>query len=405
MTNVAKSITHDEIIKATIEDEELQELIRRIRGVKTNAVKRKSQAYDAIFHELSVTNENVVLRQNNIVIPSSLRERVISIAHDGHQGKSKTKSLLRTKVWFPGLDKMVDDFIEKCQACEINQPKTYFEPLQMSKMPESPCCNVAIDFYGPTPSNTKLLVLYDEYSRYAIIEEISSERADVVIPILHKICMTIGIPATIKSDNGPPFTSQDFSKFCLQYGINHRLITPYWPRANGEVERFNKNIKKAIKNASATNTNWLKEVYNFLGSYLATPHCSTGIPPAQLILKFNNTTRLINLNNKREFEKSSIDQQAIQNDLQSKSKMEKYGNQHLEAKESQLKIGQHVLYEEPKRAFKGKHKTKRVVDTFVITQIKGTMITAKSINTNKIVTRNSSCFKPTKAGAYAKCEL
>ncbi len=46
------------------------------------------------------------MRQRVIVIPASLHDK--AIAHDGHQGISKTKKLLRTKVWFPRLKKFVE---------------------------------------------------------------------------------------------------------------------------------------------------------------------------------------------------------------------------------------------------------------------------------------------------------
>jgi hypothetical protein len=114
--SIPKSITHDEIIKATDEDEVLQELIRRVRGAKFNLIKRKSSMFDHVFHELSVTNENMVMRQHLIVIPSSLQSKIVDIAHVGHQGITKTKELLRTKVSFPRLDKLVEQKIDSCQA-------------------------------------------------------------------------------------------------------------------------------------------------------------------------------------------------------------------------------------------------------------------------------------------------
>ena len=53
---------------------------------------------------LPVRNEltfivHVILRGTRIVVPQSLRKRVVSLAHEGHQGVVKTKERLRTKVW------------------------------------------------------------------------------------------------------------------------------------------------------------------------------------------------------------------------------------------------------------------------------------------------------------------
>jgi len=38
-----------------------------------------------------------------MVIPKSLQEQVISICHEGHLEIVKTKQLLRSRVWFPGM--------------------------------------------------------------------------------------------------------------------------------------------------------------------------------------------------------------------------------------------------------------------------------------------------------------
>ena len=42
----------------------------------------------------------------------------------------------------------------------------------MSDMPGRAWENVSVDFYGPTPSGTKLLVFIDEYSRYVVVKEV-----------------------------------------------------------------------------------------------------------------------------------------------------------------------------------------------------------------------------------------
>ena len=42
------------------------------------------------------------------MIPATLQERIVDIAHEGHLGIVKTKALLRDTVWFPCMDKMVE---------------------------------------------------------------------------------------------------------------------------------------------------------------------------------------------------------------------------------------------------------------------------------------------------------
>ena len=55
--------------------------------------------YFNVHNELAVNTEHdIVLRQSRIMMPSSLQNSAIEIAHEGHQGVVKTKQLLRTKV-------------------------------------------------------------------------------------------------------------------------------------------------------------------------------------------------------------------------------------------------------------------------------------------------------------------
>ena len=121
--SIPKSISHEEIVNFTKQDPVLQELIRRIRGSKFNFKNRKSIQFDNCFHELSVTSQGVVMRNDQIVMPNGLTDRVIDIAHEGHQGITKTKALIRSKVWFPKMDQLVQNKLNNCYACMVNTAK------------------------------------------------------------------------------------------------------------------------------------------------------------------------------------------------------------------------------------------------------------------------------------------
>ncbi|CAF0905347.1 unnamed protein product [Brachionus calyciflorus] len=75
---------------------------------------------------------------NRIIVPKSLQRRVIELAHQGHQGIVKTKSLIRSKVLFVGIDKAVEDSLRNCGICQADSGSTVFAPLIPSKMPDGP---------------------------------------------------------------------------------------------------------------------------------------------------------------------------------------------------------------------------------------------------------------------------
>ena len=87
----------------------------------------------------------------------------------------------------------------------------------------------------------------------------SSTSASAVIPKLDQLFATFGTPKIVRSDNGPPFNGEEFAKFAHALGFKHRKVTPLWPRANGEVERFVKTLKKCLKAAKVEGRNWRKE--------------------------------------------------------------------------------------------------------------------------------------------------
>ena len=79
----------------------------------------------------------------------------------------KTKRMLREKVWFPGIDRLVDRRIRQCIPCHTTTRKsTNPEPLKMSSLPPAPWCDVSVGFAGPLPSGDMLPVVTDDYSRF-----------------------------------------------------------------------------------------------------------------------------------------------------------------------------------------------------------------------------------------------
>ena len=92
-----------------------------------------------VANELSFDEETgIILRGHRILVPISLQEKIIDLAHVGHQGIVKTKQLLRETVWFPGLDKKVEDIVKSCPACQLVTDTTTKVPLNPSKLPAGP---------------------------------------------------------------------------------------------------------------------------------------------------------------------------------------------------------------------------------------------------------------------------
>ena len=249
-----KALTTSEVKQYTSTDPTLQTVMDALRHNSWPSVLAKPDplvnstdlhAFHKLRDELSVSDDHdLLLRSHRLVLPAALRQRALKIAHEGHQGLTKTKQLLREKIWFPGIDSMTKHMLDSCLACQATVITPSFAPLNMTPLPQAPWQYLSADFCGPLPSGDMLFVVIDEYSHYPEVEIVRSTSANSVIPKLDRILSTHGIPTEIKTDNGPPFQSHSFAQFAQYLGFHHRKITPEWPKANSESERFVRTLKK-----------------------------------------------------------------------------------------------------------------------------------------------------------------
>ena len=103
----------EEIEEVSFQDEEL-EAVRE--ALKTGHWSKAQKAYELVSHELACIGQ-VVLRGTRIVVPRTLRRRVLDLAHEGHQSIVKTKEHLRSKVWWPGIDNEAEKKCRECFGC------------------------------------------------------------------------------------------------------------------------------------------------------------------------------------------------------------------------------------------------------------------------------------------------
>ena len=222
--------------------------------------------YYNVRDELTVTDDNILLRGKNVVIPASLINQVVALAHEGHQAIVKTKERLRLKSWFPQMNDIAESAVRRCFACQCTQnSKPHLEPMQITDMPGGAWRNLSMDFLGPLPSGEELMVLVDEYSRFPIVEIIRSVSANTVIPVLDKHLATFGYPDVIKSDNGAPCNYDAFASFAKHSGFRHRRVTECWPRGNAQAEGFNKPLRQSDRRK------WSREI----GSKRCTNFCDS----------------------------------------------------------------------------------------------------------------------------------
>ena len=392
---VPKSMTLDEIRAATAKDTTLVKVMAAVQTGRWNDPEITS--FTRFASEISVT-DGVVLRGHRIIIPRDLQERVVSIAHQTHQGIVKTKQCIREKVWFPGIDRMVEEEIKSCIPCQASNPQTPSrEPIQPTPLPPEPWTCLSMDFSGPFPSGDYLLVVIDDYSRFPEVEIVPSTSASSVIPKLENIFARQGFPTVVKTDNGPPFTSHQFAEFAEFCGFEHHKITPQHPEANGEAERFMRTLNRAIKATIAEDKSWKANLPTFLRLYRATPHTATKTSPFEALTGRKMKFGLPNLPPiPTSFQHpEAIHSRLSWNDNKAKQKMAEYADDRRRTKPSDLLPGDQVLVKQKKVT---KLTPPFSPHPYQVVERKGSMVTAR--RGDHEVTRNSTHFKPVR-GAFS----
>ena len=325
-----------EIESESLKDPDLESVRQCLLSGKWHTL--RATEYMLVRNELSCIN-NVVLRGTRIVIPTKLREHVLDIGHEGHPGIVVMKQRLRTKVWWPRMDKDIENYCKSCYGCQLVSNPSKPEPMTRTEFPSGPWQDIAIDFLGPLPSGDNLLVVVDYYSRWVEVSVSKSITAEKTIQQMKKIFSIYGYPMSVTSDNGPQFKSEQFQSFLRQNGISHRRVTPLWPQANGEVERQNRSIMKRIRIAQAEKRNWEEELQTYLMMYRASPHTTTGVSPAELMFGRKLRTKLPDLT----FRATDIDIEIRDRDVEKKEKGKIYSDEKRNAQKSEIRTGDKVL--------------------------------------------------------------
>lgn len=249
------------------------------------------KGYYSKRNEMSIEG-NCLLVGNRVVIPQSLRGKVLDIIHADHLGIVKTKMLARSTVWWPGVNDDIELLISKCRTCQLTQNNAHDNLISWPKT-ENVWQRVHIDFFNF--KGTTCLLIVDSKSKWLDVH-VMRQGTDITKTV-EKLKLTfsiLGIPQSIVSDNGPPFNSNEFQRFCQTNGIIPLKSPPYHPQSNGLAERYVGTVKSSLNKFLMQNSNLKLEqqIVNFLFSYRNTPNASTGLCPNDLLFKFKPRTKL-----------------------------------------------------------------------------------------------------------------
>lgn len=222
------------------------------------------------------------------------RSTICDRSHRPHQVHQSTSP--EEEIIIEGLRRDIglslDDIVEVTHRCvnqELSRSAIYrcLKRLGLSARPkqaaktsqrfeETPFGFVHIDLKHLTRlkgQRSYVFVAIERATRFVYVEVVPQRDAKTIAGCLERFVEAFGYPIhTILTDNGSEFTDRfavdkkdkpdnqpsgnhPFDRLCQAKGIKHRLTRPFRPQTNGMVERFNRRISEALRQASPSSRN------------------------------------------------------------------------------------------------------------------------------------------------------
>ena len=286
----ALPVTSESLVRASRQDPTIAKVIHYVqKGWPTNTAD-DFKPYRNRYQELTIEG-SCLMWGSRVVIPQKLRDVVLEELHRNHPGITRMKALARSYLWWPGLDKALEECARNCIACQSVPNAPAVAPLHPWVWPAKPWQHIHVDFAGPFQGHT-FLIIVDAHSKWPEVVPMVSTSAQQTITELRRVFATYGLPEQLVSDNGPQFVAAEFETCMKSNEVKHIRCAPYHPSLNGLAERFVQTFKKAMK----ANINDFKVISHrlaeFLLSYRNTPHATTNQTPSELLMGRKLRTRL-----------------------------------------------------------------------------------------------------------------
>ena len=291
--NIPSSV--DQLIALQKGDETLSQAIKQAasKGDKVPGYYFNNGLLYRLYRSRKLSNNNSWANVEQLVVPVSLRQDILSVAHqsNSHLGITKTYQRIINEFFWPGLKKDVVNFVNQCHICQVSgKPNEVIPkaPLIPIVVPHEPFTKVIIDCVGPLPKTKKgnqyMLTAMCPTTRYPMAVPLRNISAKTVISQLLKIFTTYGFPREIQSDRGTNFTSNLFSQTLREFNIKHTLASSYHPESQGALERHHQTLKSLLKKFCVETGNCWDEGLDMLLFVLReVPNESLGVSPYEML--------------------------------------------------------------------------------------------------------------------------
>lgn len=220
---------------------------------------------------------------HKIVVPRSLRAKVLAIAHLAHQGLDKTYQFVSAKYFWFGIYSDTLNFVYSCDKCIKAKPYTSQKaPFGSNWIPDRPAQFISMDILGPLNNGQYVLTIIDHFTRHLELYPLARITTEAVTKHVFDYIASYGRPSMILTDLGTQFCSETFEKINETLGIKLMHTSSGRPQCNAVSERVNLGIKTTILSLMQEGHSFVNALNIHKNLYNGSVHSSTGFTPNQL---------------------------------------------------------------------------------------------------------------------------
>ncbi|KAK3718410.1 hypothetical protein QZH41_000519 [Actinostola sp. cb2023] len=113
------------------------------------------------------------------------------------------------------MNSEIKEAITNCSICAEYQAKQQRQPMQSHQIPDRPWSCLSSDLF--TLHNKEYVVLVDSYSDFVEVRHLKTTTSATLIEFYKEQFSRHGIPDVLMTDNGPQYTSREFTDFAREW--------------------------------------------------------------------------------------------------------------------------------------------------------------------------------------------
>ena len=257
-------------------------------------IRRRALPFTLIGDTLYKTGRDGVLRR---AVNKEEARKILPECHEGVCGghfatDSTARKILTAGYFWPSLFKDCAKYCQSCPTCQAYGRRAFAHTELHPIFPTGAFEKWGLDFVGALPKtarrNEYLIVATNYLTKWSEVATVKKCTQDVAADIMfNQVICRYGCPLEVITDQGSHFTGGVITKLLSKLSVKHRRVTPYYPQANGMVEKTNGIltgiISKMILDKQHT---WDDHVGEALWAYRTTHKLATGYTPFQLVFGF-----------------------------------------------------------------------------------------------------------------------